>query len=164
MSIVLNNYINLIRKTAWNFSKRHKLEYDEVLGVCYEIYCEAIKSYNLNRSQFSTYLTHQLKALSIKMYKDIKNKSRLENQETFDMMGVSERRVAKPEEYERELSTLAFQLIKWIISRDWETFNLHNRLPNLNSASKHFNVSRPKMNEIFHEVKTWWKNGGFLYF
>lgn len=158
------NYIKLLNKYAGFYAKKYNLDFDDTLSVCYEIYCESVETYDLSKSKFSTYLVNQLKAVPIKMYKEIKSKIRNENQESFDLFSSLDKISFSFEETTEGLSEPAYKLLKWIVSREWETFDLHNRIPNINSASKKFGVTRIKMKETFDEVSNWWNNIGYSYF
>ena len=43
------------------FSKRYPIEYDEILSEANLIFCEAIETYDEEKSKFNTYLTNELK-------------------------------------------------------------------------------------------------------
>ena len=62
---LLESHHNLLRATAWKISKNWYIPYDEVLGECYLIFCEAVEKFDSSRGiKFSTFLYSQLRQLT----------------------------------------------------------------------------------------------------
>jgi hypothetical protein len=56
-------YINLIRSFAWRFSKNYSVSFDDCYQECCLVFLSCQRKYDPAKSKFSTYLSHQLRAL-----------------------------------------------------------------------------------------------------
>ena len=65
MEIKAEDYMGMMQKIAWSFTKTTGLEYDDLLSSAFFAFTECQKWYDPNESRFSTYLHHACQALII---------------------------------------------------------------------------------------------------
>jgi len=56
MKIQFDNYVRMIRKWAWKYSKEYRIEYSDVESQGFLIYCNAIQNHKPEKASFSTHL------------------------------------------------------------------------------------------------------------
>ena len=53
-----DKFVDLIRKRAWEYSKKWGIEYSEMESQGYLIYCECLEKFDSNKARFSTYVAY----------------------------------------------------------------------------------------------------------
>lgn len=170
-------YVDLIRKRAHEYSEKYNIDYSEMESQGFLIYCECLEKYDPEKAKFTTYLYVQLNRLN-DFAKTYKRQKGLYLQDYFnpdsnqDIEDYEERMISRNydspkildflKEAKQELSEDAFKLIVWIIKREWEEKN--RRTPTISMATKHFNRSRQKIEEIWEECRNFWLNQGLAFY
>lgn len=174
---LFDKYVNLIRKRAWEYSKKYGIDFDEMESQGFLIYCECLKKYDITKSGFCTYLHIQLNRLNdfgltytrqrgslIQDYfssqDDFKEKNyEQEIESKNDSLSMNE----LLEDAKESLSDEAFQLLTWIVKREWERKN--KRTPTIAMAVKKFqNVSKEIIEQAWNELSVFWNREGFAYY
>lgn len=169
-------YVNLIRKRAHEFSDFYNIDYYEMESQGFLIYCECLEKYSPDKAKFTTYLYIQLGRLNdyAKTYKRQKGEliqDYYKNQYEEDSYSESEiisRNYDSPkisdflQEAREELSEDSFKLLVWIIKREWEGKN--RRTPTISMATKYFNKTRQKVEEMWEECKNFWLTKGLAFY
>ena len=170
-------YVNLIRKRAHEYSKKYNIDYDEMESQGFLIYCECLDKYDFTKAGFCTYLYVQLNRLGdfAKTYvrqqgcliqdclsnEDVEDSDNVEDQiKSIDyyLPTVSE----FLQEAKKELSPQAYQLIKWIVDKQWERKN--KKTPTISMAAKYFNNTRQTIELFWEECRTFWLNKGLAFY
>lgn len=164
-------YVNLIRKSAYFYSKRYGIEYDEVESQGYLIYCECLNNYDIAKGNFSTYLTWQLKELNhwCKVY--LKQKGNLiedyygKNLKTDDVFSVTEMIPARRDDNPtlndllnlalNNLSERAYEVFKWILS--WTWVKKGRMKPMLSTVVETFHCTRDEAKELWNEIGNFYR-------
>lgn len=170
-------YVDLIRKRAHEYSEKYNIDYSEMESQGFLIYCECLEKYDPEKAKFTTYLYIQLNRLN-DFAKTYKRQEGFYLQDYFnpdysqDIEDYEERMISRNydlpkimdflKEAKQELSEDAFKLIVWIIKREWEEKN--RRTPTISMATKHFNRSRQKIEEIWEECRNFWLNQGLAFY
>jgi len=170
----------MVEKAVWKYSKKYHLDFAEIEGQGYLIFCEALEKFYPKLSCFSTYLTNtlniKLNSYCIKTQKRnynilrCKEKARrgygrtiyvkMENIDDviarFDYNIFS--KVLDKMDYEISLSDDAKDILQYILSREWEDVDV-NWIPRLNHIKKVY-VSKGwtgnRIVETWQEIKCWW--------
>jgi hypothetical protein len=58
-----NQFLPMIEKACWHYSKKYKIDHSEIEGQGYLIFCEALKTFDKSKACFSTHLTNELQRL-----------------------------------------------------------------------------------------------------
>ena len=172
-------YVDLIRKRAHEYSEKYNIDYSEMESQGFLIYCNCLEKYDPEKAKFTTYLYIQLNRLNdfARTYNRQRGdliqdyyKNQIQDQE--ESSNIEEEIVSKNynlpkvldflKEAKQELSEDAFKLIVWIIKREWEEKN--RRIPTISMATKHFNRSRQKIEEIWEECRNFWLNQGLAFY
>lgn len=172
-------YVDLIRKRAHEYSEKYNIDYSEMESQGFLIYCECLEKYDPEKAKFTTYLYIQLNRLNdfARTYNRQRGdliqdyyKNQIQDQE--ENSNAEEEIISRNydlpkvldflKEAEQELSEDAFKLIVWIIKREWEEKN--RRTPTISMATKHFNRSRQKIEEIWEECRNFWLNQGLAFY
>ena len=172
-----DKYVNLIRKRAREYSKKYNIDYDEMESQGFLIYCECLEKYDVSKATFSTYLYTQLNRLGdfAKTYNRQKGcliQDSFSNEENEDIDNIEDMIISKNydlptlndllQEAKSELSEQAFQLLKWIIEKEWEKKN--KRTPTISMASKYFNISKTIVEKFWIECKDFWNTKGIAFY
>lgn len=172
-----DKYVNLIRKRAHEYSKKYNIDYDEMESQGFLIYCECLDKYDCTKSNFITYLYIQLNRLGDFAKTYIHQQGYLiqdyySNEENEDVENVEDTIKSKNyysptindilNEAKKELSEQAFQLLKWIVEKEWEKKN--KKTPTISMASKYFNVSKTIIEKIWNECKDFWNTKGIAFY
>lgn len=172
-------YVNLIRKRAHEYSEKYNIDYSEMESQGFLIYCECLEKYDADKAKFCTYLYIQLNRLNdyAKTYNRqrgdliqdyFKNQIQDQEENSDAEQEIISRNYDSPQvfdflkEAEKELSEDAFRLLVWIIKREWEEKN--RRTPTISMATKHFNRTRQKIEEIWEECRLFWLNQGLAFY
>ena len=171
-----DEYVNLIRKRAHHYSSMYKVEYSEMESQGFLIYCECLEKYDCAKANFITFLYIQLNRLGdfAKTYNrqkgcliqdnisndddEIENIEDSINSKDYYLPTINDLlREAKD-----ELSDQAFQLLKWIVEKQWEKKN--KRTPTISMASKYFNINKITMEKFWIECKDFWNTKGISFY
>lgn len=166
-----DKYVNLLRKRAWECAKRTGVEYSEIESQAFLVYCECLEKYDVNKSGFSTYLYIQLNRLYdfAKTYKRQKGiflddaegdceEDNVEYSDTLVAPEVTPNQIELLKDASKYLSSGALDLLKWIVSRDWE--QKYKPTPTIKMAMKFFNKSQDVIEGFWEECKLYWNNIG----
>lgn len=176
---MFEKYVMIIRKRAHEYSKKYHIDYSELESQGFLIYCECLQNYDVSKSNFCTYLYIQLGRLNdfAKTYirqkgfliQDYYNKPALDDKIDFeeniqsieyDLISCDDLlEIAKD-----ELSSEAYELLVWILKREWEKDRKKKdrKIPNISSASRYFNKNRKFMEKIWDECKNFWSTEGLM--
>lgn len=167
-----DKYVNLIRKRAWEYSKKWNISYSEMESQGYLIYCECLEKFDSSKSNFSTYLYTQLNRLGdfARTYKRqkgelIQDYFPTEDEETNveDLLECRESSLSLSEflnESKNFLSEDCFEILKWILERTWERKN--KKTPTISMAVSYFNKSRDYIEKCWNEISLFWNEKGNL--
>lgn len=169
-------YANLIRKRAHEYSDIYNVDYSELESQGFLIYCECLQDFDISKSSFCTHLYIQLNRLAdfAKIYKrqsgvliqDYYNNSENDQADLEEKIPSIEYDLLSRNDFlkeaRKELSTEAYELLIWILKREWEKKG--RKIPNISMASKYFNKGRKVMKVIWNECETFWSvQGSMLY-
>lgn len=169
---MFEKYVNLIRKRAHEFSVKYKVDYSELESQGFLIYCECLKQYDISKSTFSNYLYIQLNKLGdyVRTYKrqqgcliDDVFESSVEMRET-PTNELPSREVPLTvnellEDARSELSENAYNVLVWIVGREWERKN--KRTPTISMAVKYFKQEKEIIENAWNEIKEYWNNDAY---
>ena len=174
-----NQFRPMIEKAVWIYSKKYKLDYDDVIGQGFLIFTKALKKFDPNRASFSSYLYHELRRLNdyckneyrfryceIIRRKDIGKRSYPKNifihrkeddRKQIDNYDIF-KRILNRLDYEKELSKDSQEILNYILSRDWENveINWKPRLRYIMSLYKNKGWSKNRIDKCWNEIKEWW--------
>jgi hypothetical protein len=169
----------MVEKAVWKYSKRYHLDFAEIEGQGYLIFCEALKKLNPNKASFSTYLYNELNRLdnyckneyrkNLKSVQRIKKCSHGYGKNLFinrlypEMNDVCDynvfEKVLDKMDYEISLSDDAKDILQYILSREWEDVNV-NWIPRFNHIKKVY-VSKGwtgnRIMKTWQEIRQWWQ-------
>lgn len=173
MDSLFEKYVKLIRKRAHDYSKKWKIQYSEMESQGFLIFCECLEKFDVTKASFCTYLYIQLnrlndygktyrrqQGLSIQEY--FNPDSQVEDYEevmvstNYDLPSMQELLFLA----EQELSSEAYKILVWILSREWERKG--RRKPTIAMAIKFFNQPRVIVEEFWNELKSFWLNQGVM--
>lgn len=154
-------YQKLIQKRAWQYYRSYKgeIDFEEIEAQGYLIYCEALKNYDITKSNFSTHLWWELGNLDSWCRTLVRRKQKNTNIEEIKEVGCCENNVLSIEELTGYLSEKAIKVVKWILSREWEDF--HKTKPTIKMACEKFKCSYPTMKKTWDEIENIWKKINF---
>lgn len=171
---VFEKYVNMIRKKAHGVSQKYKVPYEEMESQGFLIYCECLKRYDVSKANFGTFLYIQLNRLAdfAKTYKRqqgvlIQDYYASVN-ETSDCESKIPAQEINPtleqllEEAKLKLSYDAFNVLKWIVSREWERKN--KRTPTVSMAVKYFNSKKEIIESLWKEIGVFWNGAGIAFY
>jgi hypothetical protein len=169
----------MVEKAVWKYSKKYHLEYEEISGQGYLIFCEALKRLNPSKASFSTYLFNELNRLdnyckceyrkNLKSVQRIKKCSRgygknlfinrlyPENNTIYDYNVFS--KVLDKMDYEISLSDYAKDILQYILSREWEDVE-RNWIPRFSYIKEVYVNKGWTGNRIinsWNEIRQWWQ-------
>ena len=157
------NYVGMIRKMSHKYSKMYNLDYEDVEGRGFEIYCETLESYDPTKGSFSTHLFSNLRKLGHWCRQYIRFNEYSLSDEALD---VIESEGEKPtldnviSDAKNYLSENAMRVFEWILGRSWERKGV--RTPSPYRASKELGISRDEARKVWSEIKTYWNTEGEL--
>ena len=171
---VFEKYVNMIRKKAHGVSQKYKVPYDEMESQGFLIYCECLKRYDVSKANFGTFLYIQLNRLAdfAKTYRRqqgvlIQDYYASAN-ETSDYESKIPAQEINPtfqqllEEAKSNLSHGAYNLLLWIVSREWERKN--KRTPTVSMAVKYFNSKKEIIESLWKEIGVFWNGAGIAFY
>lgn len=150
-------YQKLILKRAWQYYRSYKgeIDFEDIQAQGYLIYCEALKNYDITKSNFSTHLWWELGNLDSYCKTLYRRKQKNVSAEDVKEIKCSEIESFNIQDLTEYLSEKAIKVVKWIISREWEDFT--KTKPTIKMACERFNCSYPTMRNIYNEIEKVWK-------
>lgn len=165
-------YQRMIQKLAHMASDRFSVEYEDMEAQGYLIYCECVRSFDITKAGFSTYLYINLSG-RLKDY----GTSIIRQRGIFlhDMLDESlddrNSLLAIEDNYttldnlldfaKKMLSDDAYLLFKWIVSFKWERKG--RKTPSLSSAIESFDWGKTKIKRCWNECRAFWQNEGAVF-
>jgi len=176
-----NQFLPMIEKATWHYSRKYRLDRNELQGQGYLIFCEALERFDEKKASFSTYLFNELSRLNIyckeeyrHKYKDIqrikKEKQRGYGKNLFvNRMNMENiycdyaifNKVLGRLDYEISLSNDAKEIVTYILSRDWENVEI-NWKPRFSYIQKRYleiGWTQNRVKKAWREIKEWWASG-----
>lgn len=150
-------YQKLIQKRAWQYYRSYKgeIDFEDIQAQGYLIYCEALKNYDITKSNFSTHLWWELGNLDSFCKTLYRRKEKNVSLEDIKPIPSFEKELFSIEELTEYLSEKAIKVVKWILSREWEDF--HKTKPTIKMACEKFGCSYPTMKKTWDEIENIWK-------
>lgn len=150
-------YQKLIQKRSWQYYKQYKgnIEYEEIEAQGYLFYCEALKNYDITKSNFSTHLWWELGNLDSWCKTIVRRKEKNISIEDIKPIPSFDKESFSIEELTEYLSEKAIKVVRWILSREWENF--HKTKPTIKMACEKFGCSYPTMKKTWNEIENIWK-------
>jgi hypothetical protein len=170
----------MVEKAVWKYSKKYHLDYEEISGQGYLIFCEALEKLNPDKASFSTYLFNELNRLdnyckneyrkNKKSVQRIKHShirgyghnifiNRLYVEETIKYDYKVFEKVLNKIDYEISLSDDAKDILQYILSRGWEDVET-NWIPRFSYIKKVYTNKGWAGNRIINswkEIRSWWQ-------
>ena len=154
-------YANMCRKLAWKYSDARKMNYEDFEQESFLIYCECLEKFDVTKSSFSTYLFINLdgRLKSFKEKNDREFRYLQEDERVFDDKEYfnTDMEPSIPELLEsarQVLSDVAYKLVEYILSRNWEGGWYKNF--NKKVAKKFLNLSEEGLKPVWNECSNWW--------
>lgn len=179
-----NQFLPMIEKACWHYSKKYKIDHSEISGQGYLIFCEALKTFDKNKSTFSTYLSRSLniklfnfcKKILLQRYNICKNEnnsrfyfnfeepkcvllSNLTDKDTVYSFEKFDKVITKMD-YEISLSNDAKEIVEYILSRDWEILD-DNWKPRFSFIQKKYlseGWTRNRIVTAWENIAKWWQS------
>jgi len=175
-----NQFRPMVEKAVWQYSKKYHLDYEEVSGQGYLIFCEALEKLDPSKASFSTYLFNELERLDGYCRKEYrKNKKSVQRIKHSKVRGYGHNiyinrlypdnstiynysifeKVLDKMDYEISLSDDAKDILQYILSREWEDVE-KNWVPRLSYIKKVYMDKGWKNSRIlrtWQEIKLWWQ-------
>lgn len=170
---------NMIYKLAmdrWFKMKKNRpeVEFDDVLGEAYLIYAWCLQNYDCTKdTKFSTYLYMQLRGRLCDYYNftfaymDLyenhnANKDDVDSNAYEDSIVSGDYEIDKETEelYETAKEQLSFEaneVLRYILSREWENKQRHCS-PSIGQISKKFGYPNQVVSSILGEIKVFWRS------
>lgn len=168
-NIMFEKYCKMIQKKACEVSKKTGVDYKELEAQGYYLYCEALETWDCNKSSFSTYLYYNLLQLDSYIEKDIgysrgRKTEYISELDKYNLEKTKENPELRNilELAKKILSSKSYNIIKWILNRVWETESIHK--PTISACCRYFNLTRKEVEISWNEIKNFWNNEGiYLY-
>lgn len=174
---LFEKYANLIRKRAHEYSEKTGIDYSELESQGFLIYCECLEKFDPSKAQFTTYLYIQLNRLNdfAKTYKRQQGVCIQDYYSTndceVDENNYEEMLPSRPDspavadflnEAKEVLSNSAYELLVWIVGREWEGKN--RRTPTISMAVKYFHYTKQAVERAWEECRTFWQIQGSAFY
>jgi hypothetical protein len=175
-----NQFCPMVEKAVWKYSRKYHLDYEEISGQGYLIFCEALEKLDPTKASFSTYLFNELERLeqyckkeyrktnkSVQRIKIAKKRGYGKNMyinrlypdnSTVYNYSIFEKVLDKMD-YEISLSDDAKDILQYILSREWEDVE-NNWVPRFSHIKKVYMDKGWKNSRIlrtWQEIKEWWQ-------
>lgn len=168
--LMFDKYVKMIQKKAWEVSKNTGYDYEDIEAEGFKLYCEALKTWNPDKSSFSTHLHNYLMQLScyplwvapgyqrgrevgeLSETAEKKLESKYNSIQLYDILDCAK----------EILTSTSYNIIKWILERSWESDSVHK--PNISMCCRMLNLQRKEVEVAWAEIKNFWKNEGTLLF
>jgi hypothetical protein len=155
-----------IRGFAARFSKKYKMEYDEVESMVFERFCRVIDRYEKDNSSIYTFLYHQLRVVGNELLQIRKEKSREMQLEELEFCLSTKSKFVKVIEfyslYKEELSNRARNVIEYILDD-----SVNEKKYSYNYICNYFcdklKWDKGVFSKVWEEIKVWWNNSDFVY-
>ena len=173
-----NMIYKLARDRYYKVSKnRPDLEFDDILGEAMCIYSTCLTTYDKSKGmKFTTYLYQNLIARlrdftkfglrEIHHYEDFKPSGKNTTEVSYESMIPSMNYDLQSEIMEcakQELSYEGFNVLKYILGREWDNAFGKRRVlkPSVSSMCCRFGYSEEIMHSILYEIKMFWNKIGY---
>ena len=160
---MFEKYVNMIRKLAWKYANKFRIDYEELESEGFVIYCECLEGYDERKGKFSTYLYNSLnmKLGNYCRLHMIHNKAEFYDNDMLSLFSSCDSELFDVSLYADYLSKSAYELVKWILSMEWQKFKRNEQKPTITTACRHFKKSREQMKKTFEEVSVFWNEIGY---
>lgn len=177
---MLTDYINMVKKITWKYSKKYHYDYEELESQAYLVFCEALKKHDSSLASFSTYLYIELQRLSYYCVKQLKRKKMITKEKIIGKRGTGKtiwhnvididsvtvvydfdifERILDKLDYEISLSNDAKDILQYILSREWEDIG-SNRIPRFPHIKRVYNNkgwTGKRIINSWNEIRLWWQ-------
>jgi hypothetical protein len=159
--MIFEDYVKMIRHVSWQISKKYGIEYFEVEAQGFYIYCLALKSFDIKKSTFSTYLFIQLWGRLKDFGEKYKrwNAELADDSDSFLLNAESKDYELKNNFLERAknyLDEMSFDVLNYILSFEW--FGENHRKPTVVDIMHKFGCGRKRANKLWNNCNYFWKN------
>jgi hypothetical protein len=175
-----NQFRPMVEKAVWKYSRKYHLDFAEIEGQGYLIFCEALEKLDPSKASFSTYLFNELERLEQYCKKEYrKNNKSVQRVKVSKIRGYGKNlyinrlypdnstiynysifeKVLDKMDYEISLSDDAKDILQYILSREWEDVE-KNWVPRLSYIKKVYMDKGWKNSRIlrtWQEIKSWWQ-------
>jgi len=123
--IKFDDYVKMVYKAAWYYSRRFNIDFDELKSQGFEIFCIAKRDFDPSRALFSTYLHRNLYgrlndyckcAIKDNDHEIIDEELTFEVASSINPIGINLLRNYA----EKILTKEGYEMFNWVVSRDWE--------------------------------------------
>jgi len=181
--IKFEDYVNMVRKRAWYYSRIYKMDYDEVESQGFLIYCMSLKTYESKKASFSTFLYRNLSGrlrdycqqIKDKTWQDmhlcdsyipeIKNNVNINEEIDFDIFKARE--TITEEEFilyaKCILTSRAYYVLRFLLKDQLIEFHSKSK-PSLVKISKKLNIELDELVLIWKELKDFWNYKGAAFY
>ena len=162
-------YVNLIRKSAHFYANKWNIDYEQQEAQGFLIYCQCLENYDVEKSKFSTHLSWELKRLNDFSKTYLRQQGNLIEdyfaQPTDPDLSVVDIIPAYDEnptladllkEALNNLSSEAYVMFKWILSRSWEQKG--KLKPSITLAMNTFHLSREQTTILWNEIGNFYRS------
>ncbi len=179
---------NLIYSRSWYYSKKHRIDFEEIKSEAFLIFCEAIERYNEGwGAAFSSFLYSRLRTLDDYCTREKKYKERMidvcifddpldtDNEKFSQITSDDGEQIEKL--FERlyfydiveELSLDGRKILEGLFRGDFDKPFSRIRCRNIcmsnikEAVVKYWGWSHPKFDRVFEEIRVWWKKNKFSF-
>jgi hypothetical protein len=168
--IKLDDYIRMIRKSAWIHAKRYGMEYEDMEAQGFLIYCMAVKEHNPAKASFSTFLYRNLAGRLTDYCLQLARRRagvniEKEDHELLDLISAREEFPASEflQCAEYFLSGPAYSVLKWLIETGYSKPGGMRR-PSMKAAAVTLGISYESVKDAWAELRIFWnKNGAAIF-
>jgi hypothetical protein len=174
-----NQFRPMVEKVVWKYSKKYHLDYEEISGQGYLIFCEALEKLDPSKASFSTYLFGELDRLDQYCRKEYrKNKKSVQRIKHSKVRGYGHNiyinrlypdnttiynysifeKVLDKMDYEISLSDDAKDILRYILSREWEDVE-RNWVPRFSHIKEIYSLkgwANNRIQKTWQEIRSWW--------
>ncbi|MDR1838681.1 MAG: hypothetical protein LBQ93_03730 [Treponema sp.] len=165
-----DTYVKMIRKFAWQYAKKFRMDYSDVEAQGFLIYSMAIQDFHKKKASFSTYLYINLHG-RLRDYCRIKTKKEyLDNLdkpfETYiDLWEAKEEQsIDQFLQYaQSDLSSTAFNILKWLLNDRLSGFKSCKN-PSLVTMSEKLSMDIVTLKLAWQELSNFWNWRGAAFY
>jgi hypothetical protein len=171
-------FLPMIEKACWHYYRKYHLDRADIESQAFLIFCNAIEKLDIKKASFSTYLFNELKRLDryckYEFQKENKDVIRIKKMHKngygknvfVDRIEVPDilqydifDKVITKMDYEISLSNDAKEIVKYILSREWERIET-NWKPSFSYIQKKYlenDWTKNRIVKAWQEIKEWWQ-------
>jgi hypothetical protein len=174
-----NQFRPMVEKAVWKYSKKYHLDFAEIEGQGFLIFCEALEKLDPSKASFSTYLFGELDRLDQYCRKEYrKNKKSVQRIKHSKVRGYGHNiyinrlypdnstiynysifeKVLDKMDYEISLSDDAKDILQYILSREWEDVE-KNWIPRFSHIKEIYGLkgwANNRIQKTWREIREWW--------